>query len=48
MTDSRGEVLVTLGQDPGVVDEWFVARKDSQHSWDTRLQKPDKLVKIVQ
>lgn len=48
MTDSRGEVLVTLVQNPGVVDKWFVAREDSQHSRDACLQKPDKLVKIVQ
>ena len=48
MTDSRGEVLVTLTKDPGVVDKWFVAREDSQHSRNARLQKPDELVKIVQ
>lgn len=48
MTDSRGEVLVTLAQDPGVVDKWFVACENSQHSGDACLQKPDKLVKIVQ
>ena len=48
MTDSRGEVLVALTEDPGVVDKWFIAREDSQHSRDARLQKPDELIKIVQ
>ena len=41
-------MLVALTEDPGVVDKWFIAREDSQHSRDARLQKPDELIKIVQ
>ena len=48
MADSRSVVLVALAQDGGVVDEWFSACEDSQHSRDACLQQPDELVKIVQ
>ena len=41
-------MVVTLLEDLGIGHKRFVSRQDSQHSWNSSLKKPNKLVQVVQ
>ena len=44
---SPGIMLVTLFKNRSVVNERFSSSQDSQHSWYSSLQQPNKLVEIM-
>ena len=48
LTFLRGVMVVAFLEDLGIGHKSFVSRQDSQHSWNSSLKKPNKLVQIVQ